>query len=87
MMDDTYRQALLREVHRVLEPEIARKLRAAENARGVKLKVESVSLKLVAEEQREAYDVFLTMVPDRSTQTTSEVQPAPQPPEVANASV
>jgi hypothetical protein len=75
----TYGETILRRSWDILQPSIASAQRAAEQRTGCKLKIIDVHLVPVASEQREVYDVMLTMVPDIPVPAT--------PPEAGNASI
>jgi hypothetical protein len=70
----TYGEQILQRAWDTLQPAISAAQRSAEKRAGCKLKITDVHLVPVAQEQREVYDVMVTMVPD----------PGPNPPEASN---
>lgn len=62
--EPTYGQKILQQAWGAMQPAIDAARIAAEKRTGKRLKIEEVSLVAVAQEQREVYDVVVTMVPD-----------------------
>ncbi len=80
----TYGEKILHRAWDTLQPAMRAAHKSAERRAGEKLKITDVRLIPVAGEQREVYDVMLTMVPDRAIPSEAA---APQPPEANNAGI